>query len=200
MGQNCSSVISVRGRDKELHRKNSPDPIMYDLMRKALLVTSPHALESSDNGQYQLLYKNQLKTSHWTSINISSPTAAESSALSSYPTRLVKRQRSKEKGPQAQGRHIYAIRYPKDTKDLFLSEQSITFTSPVLKQEQYPSLTLSPLSNSKAVAPIVKGKNIFVAASMLSPPNQRGTIKMNSFFQYGLYIQRLTFLFSFFIF
>ena len=188
MGQNCSSVISVRERDKELHRKNSPDPIMYDLMRKALLVTSPHALESSDNGQYQLLYKNQLKTSHGTSINISTPTTAESGALSSYPTRLVKRQRSKEKGPQAQGRHIYAIRYPKDTKDLFLSEQSITFTSPVLKQEQYPSLTLSSLSNSsKAVAPIVKGKNIFVAASMLSPPNQRGTIQMKPFSIYGLY-------------
>ncbi|CAJ1954662.1 unnamed protein product [Cylindrotheca closterium] len=131
MGQSCSSCKSVQ-HGYEFKREDSPDPVMYDVMRKSLEVTTETIRKRNAIGQHHLLYKNLSKQS--SPVAGSSP-GSTMSAPASCPTRLVVRRGSMRNDEE--GKHIYAIRYPEDIKDLFVSEQAMA-TTPTFGQEQCP--------------------------------------------------------------
>eukprot|EP00339_Tiarina_fusa_P009756 CAMPEP_0117031254 /NCGR_PEP_ID=MMETSP0472-20121206/22489_1 /TAXON_ID=693140 ORGANISM="Tiarina fusus, Strain LIS" /NCGR_SAMPLE_ID=MMETSP0472 /ASSEMBLY_ACC=CAM_ASM_000603 /LENGTH=451 /DNA_ID=CAMNT_0004739549 /DNA_START=331 /DNA_END=1686 /DNA_ORIENTATION=- len=207
MGQTCSTSAGcghVEAESLEMSRNDSPDPVMYDLMRKSIAATCPPPYKSSKRrppGQHHLLFKqnNTLKGSsnsgnsnnsgngnnkedggqyHYsTSNNIttSSPQSGSSAHNSFWmpvdtppqcPTRLLIRRRSLRVVEEGGGTHIYAIRYPEDTKDAVVSEQAAS-SAPMVRQEQCP-----PKPSSAAIPlPAVDG-DVFTPGAMNSVPRQ----------------------------
>jgi hypothetical protein len=133
-------------------------------MRKSLLATTPQNLNCLSLGQHHLLFKNQSKhTTQNTPKSFSSPQFDQ--IYPNYPTRLLIRRRSTRNDEDRV--HIYAIRYPEDTKDLFVSEQAIPMAR-ATKQEQNPDI--------KVPDPITRPHegDLFTKLSMIERPRQEG--------------------------
>jgi hypothetical protein len=168
---------------------------MYDLMRKSILATTPpksSSYSSSSNhsqkqqqrrpsGQHHLLYKNSPKTSTSESSNNSNNNNSNNNNSPSFwmppevpvpgcPTRLLIRRRSLRVVEEGGGTHIYAIRYPEDTKDAIVAEQA-TQLAPPSRQEQCPPKPSKALPSM----PVVEGGDVFTTAAMASIPRQEGT-------------------------
>jgi len=144
---------------------------MFDVMRKSLDVTQEANRRRNTNGQHHLLYKNQSKHS-------SSAAGVSQNASSFYeptpcPTRLVVRQGSMRNDDD--GKHIYAIRYPQDIKDLFVSEQAMAST-PTFAQEQCPPRkpihTTMTTSNTQKELPRIQGET-FSRENLHQDPAQK---------------------------
>jgi len=151
----------------EFNREDSPDPVMYDVMRKSLQVTTEAIRKRNASGQHHLLYKNQSKQS--SSGSGSSP-GSIIAAPSPCPTRLVVRRGSMRNDDE--GKHIYAIRYPEDIKDLFVSEQAMA-TTPTFAQEQCPPRGQSAIrSNAKKELPKIEGET-FARENLQQNPVQK---------------------------
>ena len=167
MGQNCSSLSICRHVEPEtgeMSRTDSPDPVMYDLMRKSIQATTGTSTVEANNykvarrkspGQNHLLYRNANKMESGVAP-LSLASSDLSSAPSSWsvsetdmgqwlpsdipvacPTRLLIRRRSLRVVEEGAGTHIYAIRYPEDTPDKVISEQATTRPESA-RQEQCP--------------------------------------------------------------
>lgn len=215
MGQNCStSCKQVEVENPELSRHESPDPVMYDLMRKSIQATTPpppttnsgKANKRRPHGQHHLLFKHSPKSSvdslqylhpHHSSIDsgvgsgltgmVSSTTSPITSNWTptefptmGCPTRLLIRRRSLRVIEEGGGTHIYAIRYPEDTKDAIVAEQS-ALPVPASRQEQCPpkrshssSVQTNPNNKESLPLPVLEGGDIFTTAAMASIPRQSG--------------------------
>lgn len=140
-------------------------------MRKSLEVTTQTIRKRNSSGQHHLLYKNQSKQS--SSVSGSSP-GGSFAGPADCPTRLVVRRGSMRNDDD--GKHIYAIRYPEDIKDLFVSEQAMA-TTPTFGQEQCPPrkpmhATIRP--SVKTELPKIEGET-FARENLQQNPVQNGT-------------------------
>jgi hypothetical protein len=151
-------------------------------MRKSILATTDQKPKRSPTGQHHLMYKNQYKHSTSTTISAEGNTTA---SPASCPTRLVVRRNSMRN--DGEGVHIYAVRYPEEVKDLFVTEQAMPMTH-VSKQEQCPprkttaNTATNTSNNSTSVGPNNKKVTsellgeVFTKANIQQPPSQRGTL------------------------
>jgi hypothetical protein len=238
-----------------MSRVDSPDPVMYDLMRKSIQATSARwnddgtdVVEISGQksgkrrpvGQSHLLYKNNIITTTKGSVQTKTQTSSgelpptrpgasvekngnvpriarrgmesrsggktgsvmsktgdgqpsagpntntaplkESTAVTTEellppppskthlkcPTRLLIRRRSLRVIEEGGGTHIYAIRYPEDTSQTFLSEQAVPFSSAV-RQEQCPPRKATP-SNSTTLSGSFTSSSIVVTPTFTTSP------------------------------
>lgn len=224
MGQSCSSTCGVvvgRGNREsdnlEMSRSDSPDPVMYDLMRKSIAATcapppsgsgtyspSPASSKSNSNkrgrfplGQHHLLYKQNPASEKGKNHNKDDPSGSQSPSQQQQqrqqqqqqenrnpnpsqqqqqqqqhqtinctstipiekppqcPTRLLIRRRSLRLVEEGGGTHIYAIRYPEDTKDDFVSEQAQPMSQTARGQEQCPPSRSNSRTTRTAASPVV---------------------------------------------
>ena len=89
MGTGCSKCAALEPIDSQLpsSRQDSPDPAMYDLMRRSVEITGQqynHKSEThSELGQYHLLYKQQraMKLPDCTTANVEAAAAAADADL-----------------------------------------------------------------------------------------------------------------------
>ena len=160
MGQSCSSTCrNVEPDAGGMSRADSPDPVMYDLMRKSIQATTSaetnhyRAARRKSPGQNHLLYRNSKIESGVAPLSLgssdlsSSPSwIANETDLGQWlpsdtpvacPTRLLIRRRSLRVVEEGAGTHIYAIRYPEDTPDKVISEHTTTRPESA-RQEQCP--------------------------------------------------------------
>ncbi len=146
----------------EISRTDSPDPVMYDLMRKSIQATTTaeanhyKVARRKIPGQNHLLYRNCKAENVGTPLTAAGAIADPSSVTPFFdasemdsgqwlpsdtpivcPTRLLIRRRSLRVVEEGGGTHIYAIRYPEDTPDRVISEQA-TPRSESARQEQCP--------------------------------------------------------------
>ena len=174
MGQSCSSTCrNVEPDTGEMSRGDSPDPVMYDLMRKSIQATTSaeinnyKAARRKSPGQNHLLYRNSKIESGVAPLSLGSSdlssapswTANEadlgqwlpSDTPVTCPTRLLIRRRSLRVVEEGAGTHIYAIRYPEDTPDKVISEQAATRPESA-RQEQCPpkKLVMTEANSSRA--------------------------------------------------
>lgn len=116
MGVSCSKCVEVEHADNEypISRQNSPDPTMYDLMRRSVAYTGQANKPELfvDRGQYHLLYKHQKLA------KLTEPRPQEEASDNKkdhYPTRLIIRRHSLRHYEEGvSGTHIYTMRYPAD--------------------------------------------------------------------------------------
>ena len=161
MGQTCSSTCrNVEPETCEMSRTDSPDPVMYDLMRKSIQATTTTETNNykvarrKSPGQNHLLYRNSKIESGVAPLSLCSSDLSSSPSLSASdtidisqwlpsdtpvacPTRLLIRRRSLRVVEEGAGTHIYAIRYPEDTPDKVISEHAATRPESA-RQEQCP--------------------------------------------------------------
>jgi hypothetical protein len=159
MGQNCSTVCGhVEADSVELSQTDSPDPVIYDLMRKSILATTPPKSSSSSShhsnkqrrpsGQHHLLYKNTPKTATSKSGNNNNNNSPSfwmppEVPVPGCPTRLLIRRRSLRVVEEGGGTHIYAIRYPEDTKDAIVAEQAAQVATSSRQEQCPPKISFS---------------------------------------------------------
>jgi hypothetical protein len=159
---------------------------MYDLMRKSIAATSPKPTTSSKRrppGQQHLLYKNQKQPPEQQQQQQQQQAVEQEQApfgggpCIKCPTRLLIRRRSLKMVEEGGGTHIYAIRYPEDTKEQVVSEQATSVAS-LATQEQCPprrGTTPGASNNSNKPLPVVEGTDVFCNPAMASIPRQEGT-------------------------
>jgi hypothetical protein len=150
---------------------------MYDLMRKSIAATSPKPTTSKRRppGQQHLLYKNQKpNTEAWLPGGEQQEQAQAHLGPCKCPTRLLIRRRSLKMVEEGGGTHIYAIRYPEDTKEQVVSEQP-TSVAPVATQEQCPPRRGTTPGASTKPLPVLEGADVFSNSAMASIPRQEGT-------------------------
>mmetsp|Transcript_32396 Transcript_32396/g.67568 ORF Transcript_32396/g.67568 Transcript_32396/m.67568 type:complete len:381 (-) Transcript_32396:299-1441(-) len=126
MGAACSSCHGLEPQEslrtrKESARQESPDPAIYELMRRSVAFSQPGTQRPGQRsepdtgaGQGKLLYKQQKKEK---SPDTGAASSSGSSAQTTYlpPTRLLIRRHSLRPIEEGlSGTHIYAIRYPTD--------------------------------------------------------------------------------------
>lgn len=145
------------------------------------MATTAQGPKRSPPGQHHLMYKNQTKQT--SSNSAGEGTIVPASPLAS-PTRLVVRRNSMRN--DGEGVHIFAIRYPADVKDLFVSEQAMPMTSSTT-QEQCPPRTTkataatgpsnntTPAPNKTKIASELKAE-VFTPTTILQAPSQPGTL------------------------
>lgn len=118
MGASCSKCGVLEPVDvttARSSRQDSPDPAIYDLMRRSVGLSS--TLSSENPGQHHLLFKQQKKDKEkgpGSPLEIHLP-----------PTRLLVRRhtpRHYEEG--LSGTHIYSVRYPSDQPLLVQKEMA----------------------------------------------------------------------------
>ncbi|EEC49911.1 predicted protein [Phaeodactylum tricornutum CCAP 1055/1] len=167
MGLNCSKCAALEPADSQISstRQESPDPAMYDLMRRSVEYTSrPHpgtvevatpekttasteTASAAAAGQFHLLYKQQHKTAklpHELESLQSLKKATRKTSSVYCPTRLLVRRHSVRHYEEGMsGTHIYAIRYPID-KPLELRGYKGETTTVTTGQEQAPHRHKSP--------------------------------------------------------
>jgi len=107
MGGTCSKCGVLEPVDPtttKSSRQDSPDPAIYDLMRRSVRLSGSTPLEP---GQQHLLFRQQKKEKL---VNPSTPTE-----IYLPPTRLLVRRHSPRHYEEGlSGTHIYAVRYPSD--------------------------------------------------------------------------------------
>ena len=169
MGQTCTKSCFVEQDSVEGGaRLDSPDPVMYDLMRKSISATSKGGGKRRPTGQHHLLYKNT-KTPAPTPQLLSLPVPQEGPVC---PTRLLIRRRSMRVVEEGGGTHIYAIRYPEDTANPKVEEQA-AIGQPSSRQEQCPPRKSPATTATQPALPVADG-DVFTAAAMASIPRQTG--------------------------
>lgn len=108
MGATCSKCGVLEPVDPTTtrsSRQDSPDPPIYDLMRRSVGLSDPALSENP--GQQHLLFKQQKKD------KVSGP--GTPTELHLPPTRLLVRRHSPRHYEEGlSGTHIYAVRYPTD--------------------------------------------------------------------------------------
>lgn len=198
MGQGCSSCSSAPLEQVELSRADSPDPVMvsaickgethrdisycltyilflrkYDLMRKSLLATSSQSPKRNFLGQHHLLYKNHSKNhQNGTAANNTTESAIDHSSPPPCPTRLLVRRKSTRLDED--GVQIYAIRYPEETKDLFVSEQAIPRMHDRMQEQCPPRNRTSSQRNTRKKRWRPSDGEYFTSSSMKETPSQEG--------------------------
>mmetsp|Transcript_19107 Transcript_19107/g.24585 ORF Transcript_19107/g.24585 Transcript_19107/m.24585 type:complete len:384 (-) Transcript_19107:279-1430(-) len=186
MGASCSSCQSLEPQDaaknrKEASRQESPDPAVYDLMRRSVAFSEPNAQqqqqqqqrngeEESNAGQGNLLYKNQKKER----LSLVLPATGQATYLP--PTRLLVRRHSLKSHEEGlSGTHIYAVRYPSDQPMLLQKEMAP-------QQEQAPQQQQQRLKRNYVredaykIPPVRDGEpvdHLFRSAAMSPPPKQQ---------------------------
>lgn len=155
----CGALEPVNTSTIRTSRQDSPDPAIYDLMRRSVALSSTTLSENP--GQQHLLYKQQKKDK-----------APEKNPTETHlpPTRLLVRRhtpRHYEEG--LSGTHIYAVRYPTD--------------QPLLVQKEMPQEQAQPQSRRRVVkeeydVPEIKDgesvDNLFRPLTMAMRPKQAG--------------------------
>ena len=128
MGATCSKCGVLEPVDPTTtrsSRQDSPDPAIYDLMRRSVGLSS--STLSENPGQHHLLFKQQKKDKP------SGPNTPAETHLP--PTRLLVRRhtpRHYEEG--LSGTHIYAVRYPTDQPLLVQKEMAQEQAQPKSKR------------------------------------------------------------------
>lgn len=128
MGASCSKCGVLEPVDPATtrsSRQDSPDPAIYDLMRRSVALSSSNVSENP--GQHHLLFKQQKKEK--------TPGAGEKTETHLPPTRLLVRRhtpRHYEEG--LSGTHIYAVRYPTDQPMLVQKEMAQEQAQPKSKR------------------------------------------------------------------
>jgi hypothetical protein len=158
MGQHCSKPCHTVQESDPDARVESPDPVMYDLMRKSIVATSKPG-KRRPVGQQHLLYKHAKPGAPLQGLLQPDP-------MPKCPTRLLIRRRSLRVAEEGGGTHIYAIRYPSEEETNNNSTNASTEQAP--RQEQCPPRKAAP------AMPLLLDGDIFTAAAMASIPRQQG--------------------------
>lgn len=121
----CGVLEPVDPTTARSSRQDSPDPAIYDLMRRSVALSS--STVSENPGQHHLLFKQQKKEK--------TPGTGDKIETHLPPTRLLVRRhtpRHYEEG--LSGTHIYAVRYPTDQPLLVQKEMAQEQAQPKSKR------------------------------------------------------------------
>ena len=154
MGQTCSRDTTSPTQGSP--RQESPDPAVYDLMRRSVDYYEPH----HPPGQQHLLYRQQSKSSGMDSN--------AGTDLVRCPTRvLVRRHSLRHYEEGMSGTHIYAIRYP-EGKPLELRMQQEQAPRKPYKKKAGPPRPSTVHETELSV------HQMFRTTCMVRPPTQKG--------------------------
>ena len=170
MGASCSKCGVLEPVDPTTarsSRQESPDPAIYDLMRRSVGLSSTNLSENP--GQQHLLFKQQKKEKI--------PEGKLPSETHLPPTRLLVRRhapRHYEEGMS--GTHIYAIRYPTDQpllvqKEMAQCEQAQPKSKRRVVSEEYK---IPELQDGESV------DSLFRPSTMALRPKQTGKCHVSS--------------------
>mmetsp|Transcript_27922 Transcript_27922/g.76846 ORF Transcript_27922/g.76846 Transcript_27922/m.76846 type:complete len:387 (+) Transcript_27922:209-1369(+) len=188
MGAACSTCQGLepqeqsRGR-KETGREDSPDPAVYDLMRRSVAFSQPglpqqqlhpqqrqRGNDDGTSGQGKLLYKHQKKE------KASLDPAVSGKTTYLPPTKiLVRRHSPKPTEEGLSGTHIYAIRYPNDQPMLLQKQELAQEQAPQQQQQQQRPKRNLIREDAYQIPTLPDGEpvdNLFRPAAMGVPPRQ----------------------------
>ena len=170
MGATCSKCGVLEPVDPATtrsSRQDSPDPAIYDLMRRSVALSS--AAYSENPGQHHLLFKQQKAEKSMLSDKTNTATS-NTNETHLPPTRLLVRRhtpRHYEEG--LSGTHIYAVRYPTDQPLLVQKEMA---------QEQAQPKSKRRVVKEEYVIPEIKDGEpvdvLFQPSTMAVRPKQTG--------------------------
>ena len=189
MGVTCSKCQVLESQEstrptKGAPRQDSPDPAVYDLVRRSVAYSQPNSEcqntqndEEGNVGQNRLIYKHQKKEK----LLVEFGPAGQTTYLP--PTRLLVRRHSLRPSEEGlSGTHIYAIRYPTDQPMLVQKEMAPQQQQQKRQQQEQAPIQQRQKRNfiredSYKVPSIRDGESVdqlFRSSTMAPTPKQQG--------------------------